>query len=160
MKKRKRGNVRMNTGAKPTPEEELLQSIYKNARMGCQAITSLLPRVTDDNQRSQLTDKLAQFQYFATEASKHLFSRNLTPKELKFTDKIPAEAGIFMNTMLDQSPAKVAELMINGSSMGVIDMEKSLHACTDNTCSPEVQKLATDMISYEERTAAEMKGWL
>ena len=104
--------------------EELLNEVYKNTIMGRDSIINLLDKVSDNGLRSEMTDELSVYRRFAKEASEKLGERGLKPKELPMTAKMGAKMGMVMNTMLDTTTSHLAEMMINGATMGIIDLEK------------------------------------
>ena len=65
-----------------------------------------------------------------------------------------------MNTMVDSSPSKIAEMMINGSTMGVINLEKRVKQARSEGVSEDVVKIASDMMTFEEDNIQKMKPYL
>ena len=52
---------------------------------------------------------------------------NVTPSKEKKMDQTMLWGSIQMNTLLDSSEQHIAEMMINGTTMGIIDMTKKLN---------------------------------
>ncbi len=52
---------------------------------------------------------------------------NVTPSKEKMMDQTMLWGSIQMNTLLDSSEQHIAEMMINGTTMGIIDMTKKLN---------------------------------
>ncbi len=52
---------------------------------------------------------------------------NVTPSKEKMMEKTMLWGSIQMNTLLDSSEQHIAEMMINGTTMGIIDMTKKLN---------------------------------
>ena len=71
-----------------------------------------------------------------------------------------SDIGITMQTMFDKSVSKCAEIMINGVTMGIIDMKKAQRVCSENGCSPDAYRLAGDLISFCERYVERLKEFL
>ena len=63
-----------------------------------------------------------------------------------------------MNTLADKSADHIAEMMIQGSIMGVIDMSRSLKRYSQADSS--VKKLGEKLIETEENNIQQMKGYL
>ena len=63
-----------------------------------------------------------------------------------------------MNTLADKSSDHIAEMMIQGSIMGVIDMSRSLKRYSQAESS--VKKLGEKLIETEENNIQQMKGFL
>ena len=136
--------------------EELLSEVYKNTIMGRDSIINLLDKVSDNRLRSEMTDELSVYRRFAKEASEKLGERELKPKELPMTAKMGAKMGMVMNTMLDTTTSHLAEMMINGATMGIIDLEKKLNDGGDG----EAERLARDVLRYEKETVERLGQYL
>ena len=140
-------------------EEKLLNNIYQNVKMGVDAINTLLPKVEDQAMRQDLTTQLLGYEEFSTQATKLLLEQGKTPKEISAFQKIPAEAGIHMNTLRDRSNSNIAEMMINGSIMGIIDTTRTLNQCRE-TCPKQLTQLAHDIIDFEDNNVTRMRAYL
>ena len=136
--------------------EELLNEVYKNTIMGRDSIINLLDKVSDNGLRSEMTDELSVYRRFAKEASEKLGERELEPKELPMTAKMGAKMGMAMDTMLDTTTSHLAEMMINGATMGIIDLEKKLNDGGDG----EAERLARDVLRFEKETAERLSTFL
>ena len=65
---------------------------------------------------------------------------------------------IQMETLADASSEHIAEMMINGSTMGVVEMTKQLHRLPE--ASSGARHLAEDFLSGEQRHIDRMKEHL
>ena len=136
--------------------EELLNEVYKNTKMGGDSIIDLLDKVSDNGLRSEMTNELSVYRRYAKEASEKLGERGLKPKELPMTAKMGAKMGMVMNTMLDTTTSHLAEMMINGATMGIIDLEKKLN----DGGGGEAERLARDVLRYEKETVGRLGQYL
>ncbi len=139
---------------------EILEHIYKNVKMGSDSITSLLPKVKDDRMISDLTTQLTGYEDFACRAANMLKDSGVHPEEEGLMKKIPAKAGIAMNMAMDPSNSHIAEMMIQGSSMGIVDMTKYINAAKRVTISKEAVDLAGEVVSFEENNIERLKAYL
>ena len=85
---------------------------------------------------------------------------NIQPKEEGMFVKMSAKAGVAMNMMRDSTSSHVAEMMIEGLSMGITDTTKRSRQAEEDGCDPEVIKLASDLISFQENSVDIMKKYL
>lgn len=145
---------------KTNPDEEFLQDLYKNACMGTDSVTTVLGKTKDEKLRCELTAQLDGYQNFANTTRNKLSGMSSTAKEISAFAKIPAEISIMMSTMVDNSTSKIAEMMINGSTMGVIDLKKRVKQAEQDGVSEEVVKIANDMMTFEEDNIDKMKNYL
>lgn len=147
---------------KQAPDEKLLEEILKNTKMGSDAMITLLGKLEDTQQplRQDLATQLDGYQNFAAQATRLLVQRGKTPTEPKRTATLPSQFGIQISTLTDHSPSKLAELVINGSTMGIVELSRAMHRCGTNGCAADVQKLGQDVLNFEEGNLSKMKTYL
>ena len=63
-----------------------------------------------------------------------------------------------MNTLMDKSNSKIAEIMLQGTNMGIIEGVKLLNHNPDAT--KEVKSILNDFISFQEHTVEKLKEYL
>ena len=134
--------------------EALIQEVYKNTKMGGDSIIDLIDRANDPKFRSEMTSELESYRHFSEEASRRLQERGLKPTELTATAKMGAKLGMAFNTLLDTTTSHLAELMINGATMGIIDLEN------DGTYSCDAKNLAEDVLKFEKSTVERLGEFL
>lgn len=139
---------------------ELLQAVYKNVKMASDGIINLMPRVQDEKLKRDMTVQLSTYEAFASRAVKLLGREGVKPEEEKLIARVSAKWSAMMNTMMDATTTHLAEMMIEGATMGVNDMMEQIRKAKDSEVSHEAQNLARDVCEYEERTIEEMKAYL
>ena len=65
-----------------------------------------------------------------------------------------------MSTLVDDSTSKLAELMIDGNTMGVVQMKKELSRVEQGEISDDATKLAADVVAFQEKNIETMKTFL
>lgn len=138
----------------------LLQSVYKNVKMASDSILTLMPKVQDARLKSELTVKLSAYEAFASRAAKLLADEGVKPLEEGTITKLAAKWGSMMNTMRDSTSSHLAEMMVEGATMGVNDMLKQIREAENTTVSESALRLARDVCSFEEKTVEDMKDYL
>ena len=141
-------------------EEYFLGEIYKNTKMGADAIINLLPHVKDDTVRSLLTMQLDGYEKYAARAAKQLRERDVTPKEEGFLTRVGARFGITLQTMFDSTTSHIAELVVEGSNMGITEMTKLLNTYVPLGEAQEAVQLAREVVAFEEHNLELMKRFL
>ena len=141
-----------------TDDIEMLTDIYKNCKMGVESTAKLMPKVQNGDMRRAMGDQLKQYQGFAARAADHLARQGKAPSDAGFFEKLPAEVGMAMSQMMDNSDSKTAQMMINGYVMGVAELKKQL-ADTPNI-SEHTAALAADMIQFQLNAINDMKQFL
>lgn len=143
-----------------TPGEELMQTVYKNAKMGSDAVTAVIEKTKDALLRRELTSQLESYYTFGVSAKNKLSEMHREAKEPSMMSKLPAEFSIKMSTMMDSSDSKIAEIMIDGYNMGIIDLQKSINAAKDEGAPEDVMNIANGVIAFEQGSIEKMKKYL
>ena len=139
-------------------EEQLLNHIYQTAEMGVDGICSVLPYAEAPNLERALRKQMEEYRLLQRSAGELLRQKGREPKGIGRMAKAGSEAMAAMKTMMDHSATKIAEMMIQGATMGVT---KSLRTFRD--CKPEdrrVKDLADRLLKAEETNIREMKEFL
>lgn len=141
-----------------TEDRALLDEVYKSVTMGSDSVSTLIGKTNDPSMREALTAQLEGYQNFASTARTKMNEKNYRIKETGVLAKIPAEVTMNVTTMMDNSNTKIAEMMINGSTMGIIELTRKIRRtpCADADSS----KIANDVVAFEENNIAKMKTFL
>lgn len=142
----------------PSKDVELLNHIHQNADMGRDSINNLI-RMTNDMAFAQtLVDQLNEYQSACDRSEQLLCKRNAQPKPAKPMAKMMAHVSSDLKTMADNSPSRLAELMIKGSTMGITNLTRQIKEY--NGADKEVMSLAKKQLDIEEKNIEEMKRFL
>lgn len=140
------------------PETEFLTKVYENAKMGSESIEFLSSKVEDPDLRSDLQTQHEEYGQISNGAVTALRNQNELPKENSALSQIGLWSSIQMNTALDKSPDHIAQMMIEGSTMGVIDMTRQLKRC--GNVSADAKQLGENLIKLEQNSIQRMKDYL
>ena len=141
-------------------ESYFFAEIYKNVKMGADSIINLLPHVKDDALRSLMTRQLDGYEKYAARAAECLEARGETPKEEGLITRVSARIGMAFQTMLDSTTSRIAEMMVDGSNMGITDMTKLLNTYSPEGNAEEAVRLAHEVVSFEEHNLELLKRYL
>lgn len=139
---------------------DLLDSIYKNVKMGTDSINTVLPKVSNEFMKRDMTAQLENYSGFASRAATLLQEYGRKPEEEAITKKLSAKFGIAVNTMIDSTPSHIADMIIKGANMGIQEMETQITTGKMLNCDPKAISLAEDIITFEKESAAKMKPYL
>lgn len=137
---------------------KFLNKLYQNANMGVSSLSNLIPRADDVRFKRELKDQLDIYQDMCDDVRDKLYSYNVKPKDLGFMAKTGAEISMKMSTMMDNSPSHMAQMMIEGTNMGIIDLNKDLNNyCVKNK---SILNTARDMLECEQQNIDRLKPYL
>ena len=140
--------------------EKLLKDIYQNVRMSADSLLDLLPHVQDEKLKSDLTVQISVYEAFASRAVKEMENISLTPTEPNPITRFSAKMGTFWHTLKDPSTPHIAQMVLEGTTMGVGELLRALRDGENAGVSENILTLARDVCSYEERIAEEIKTYL
>lgn len=137
---------------------ELTNFIYQNAEMGEATINHLLEINQDPAFQKHLKAQLKEYQSIREEAQAILEKQGVDEKGLNALEKLRTYLMINMETLKDKSPAHIAEMMIIGSNMGVLEATKKLKAFPD--ADRGVRDLMNRLLRFEENNVQRLKEFL
>ena len=112
---------------------ELLEYIYNDALMGTKSMKTLLNTLNDkDNKiKDVVEDILKEYDSYLKECKKLLSKQKITPEKPSILAEIGSFMGIKMEMIKDNSDSRVADMIIKGLNMGVIDLGKKIEDFKD-----------------------------
>ena len=140
--------------------QEFLCELYKNIKMGSDAIINVMPKVDGKELRQELTAELNRYEEFAKEIAKEIYDGGEEPKEEGILSKLGAKMGMAMNTMMDSTDSHIAQMMIEGATMGITENTKLIHEYENKPCSERSLKLAKETVAFMEDSVERMKNYL
>ena len=138
--------------------EEFLNKIYENAHMASEAIDMLLSKVENEDLSNELNEEKAEYGKFCDGCIKLLEESGKKPKPQNPLSKLGLWSGIQLNTLTDRSDDKIAEIMIQGNDMGVVDITRLVNEY-DNL-EEKYKNRAESLVSFEEESTQIMKDFL
>lgn len=143
-----------------TREAEMLEQIYKNVKMGADSILKVMPKVSDGKFKTDLTDQLNAYESVAARAKARLAELGCEAKEESAMVKLWASIGMTLNTLADSSDSHIAQMVAEGSSMGVNDGIKLLREYENLDVSETALRLAREVIKLEEENLERAKKYI
>lgn len=142
-------------------ENELLEYIYQTTEMGKNSLTNLLEALKEkDNKiKKDIEEQLAEYEKYYEESEKLLKENEIKPKSNSIMTEMMSKMGINMNVMKDNSDSKIAEMIIQGLTMGTIEMEKKIKDYKEEV-DKDITKLAKKVLKFQEKSIENMKKYL
>lgn len=142
-------------------EIELINYVYKNAKMGVTSTSALLKDLEkkDNKIKNVVEDILRSYEQWTNESKRMLSSLNEKGEEFNTFTTACANMGVKMNVMKDNSDSAIADLLIKGLTMGEIEATKMLNSC-DKDISYEVKKLVRDFKDFQSNAIVKLKKYI
>ncbi len=138
-------------------DNDFLNLIFKNAEMGKVGIDSVMDYTHDERMREALRVQAKEYDKIYCEAAEMLKSRNAEIKHVSPMAKMGSEMTSAMKTMRDNSTAKIAEMMIQGSTLGVTKLMKNRGEYDGSD--DDILSLSHKLQKTEENNIKTMKGF-
>jgi len=126
--------------------------------MGCDAIHFIIDKVTDDKLKEELNIQYNKYKKI-TDEIKELYPEysDKKPHETTTMNKVMTWYGIEMRTITDESTSKLAELLMQGTNMGIIEGRRLLnHKGADEN----VNRLVREYVDMQEQAVENLKKFL
>ena len=137
---------------------QLLKELYQASHMGIEAANLVTPKVKDEGLREEIERQRQTYKGLAVKTERMLAEAGETPDPESAMKKAMLWGSVQMNTLMDSSPTHIAEMMITGTTMGIVDMIRKLNELGDVDYEP--RKLAQEFIQGEQRHIEELKKHL
>ncbi|WP_285945955.1 hypothetical protein, partial [Thomasclavelia cocleata] len=106
---------------------KLLNFIYQNSQMGVETIDQLEKIVEDKNFKRYLKEKYEGYCKIHKDAKEKLNSHGYDEKGISSFEKLRTYLMINMQTLTDKSTTHIAEMMMIGSTMGIVSAIRNLN---------------------------------
>lgn len=137
---------------------EMLNYIRQNVEMGIHGITHIIDKVSDEKLKAALEQQCKEYGKIYGAADKSIRQLGHQPVHIDKMAKIGSDMSTMFKTMADGSDSKIAEMMIQGNTMGAIKIMRKL-GCYDGGNS-DVRKLADKLLDTEQNNIDQMKQFL
>lgn len=139
--------------------EEILAEIYRNCQLALESISDILPEIEDEGIKAEILRQHEEYEKICGRAACLARDKALELKEPNPMKKAMMWGSIKMNTLTDNSRAHIAEMMIQGTVMGVTSLKTSLSELPKDD-DEEITALLKDLIALEEEFEKKLKTFL
>lgn len=142
-------------------DKELLTYLSQNIDMGLTGLESLSKELekTDNKIKSNIYKALEEYKKYYTLCKKELKKHKIGMSTGSLMGNIMTKIGSKMELMRDNSDSKIAETLIQGYNMGLLDITKKMNMFKGEV-SKEVLKLAEEYKKMMQRGIESVKGFL
>lgn len=138
--------------------QEVLSSILKTTQMGQVGIRCVFRKVTDADLKSALHSQLQEYNEIEKKAEQLAQARCWKVEELDPAVKTMASMMSRAQLQFGKANSKVAAMMIQGNTRGMIKGLKNLHRYCDQD--GEIIALANKLLDYEQANIKQMQGFV
>lgn len=150
---------KMEKGEKNKVNKDVLDELNKGCVMGMDAIRDILEKVEDKKFKKVLENEFDKYKdvHRRIETKYEEYSRD-EPTETSAMNKAMTSMMTEMKLMNDHSDSKIAELLMQGTNMGIIEGKKLLNH--KEHLDKEVESILKDFIEMQEASVETYKKFL
>ncbi len=137
---------------------QLYQFIYENATMGKDTVKHLLTVTEEKEMETLLTDQLSEYSDISEKARKALEQRKVEAQKIGPLTKMSTDLMINFNLIKDRSASHMAEMMTQGSTMGIVEITKQLKDLSN--ADDSAKRLGNKLLKMEEHNIDQLKAYL
>lgn len=138
--------------------KNVLDEMNKGTTMGMEAVTDILEKVKGKDLKRLLKDMHKEY-HTIEEKIQSIYSNYAEgdPHEINSMNKWMTDMGIDMRTMMDHSDSKLAELLLQGTNMGIIEGRRLLN---QKEMDDEVKEILEEFVTLQEKNVEALKKYL
>lgn len=137
---------------------EVLKEVCKGVKMGMDAISYILDKTDDEHFKNTLNHEYSMYNNILEKVDDAYSNYGEKPGDANLKDKAMLWYGIQMNTIKDTTSSKLAELLVQGTNMGIIEGRRLLNH--NEGLDTDVDKLLNDFVSFQEESVEKLKQYL
>lgn len=136
----------------------ILNEISKAAKMGMDSISYISEKVGNEEMKENLTAQYSSYSNIVEKVNQQFEKYGEIPDDAPFKDKAMSWMGVQMNTISDKSNSHIAEILIQGNTMGVVECQKLINH--NPKADTEVKGILTDFMNFQNGNIEKMKEYL
>ncbi len=136
----------------------ILNEINKGIKMGMDSISTISEKVGDQNFRDDLAFQYDKYNDILNKVNGELKNYNDFPEEVPPMQKAMGYMEIQMTTITDKSNSHIAEMLIKGNNMGIIQGVKLKNQNPDTD--PNIKNILDEFIQFQENNVEKLKKYL
>ena len=136
----------------------LLNELSKVCQLAMSNISFLCSRISDLNMKKELVSIYSQYSNILSQINQHFKKYGEVPDCIPMHYKVMGLCGVKMNTMKDKSNSHVADIMIQGTLMGIIKCQKILNS--DFDIEKSTKQLLKDFNKFQRENMDKLNAYL
>lgn len=135
-----------------------LDELNKGATMGMDFLKFIIEKVEDKDFKSVLSKQYDAYSKISKKVNKiYEDYADKTPHETSTMEKVMVWSDIQMKTINDKSTSKIAEMLLQGTNMGIIEGRKMLN---NKVLDKKVNDLIEEFVGMQEEYVEVLKSFL
>ena len=140
--------------------KKLLETVRKNAQMGTVTLETLAERLAAAHRGMAdiAAEQLEEYRRIADAAGNKVRALGKEPEDAGAVARTAAAAMVSLQSLTDRSPSHIAEMIIIGSTRGVISAIRALRSCP--AADPDAIGLACRLVFAERSNIEQLRRYI
>jgi len=139
-------------------ETVLINTVYRESKMGLNAIHNVIGKVYDENLALDLNKQAARYSKLEEKASDILIENGDIPRPVSLLEKTKTWAAMQASTVMNTSTAHIAEMIIKENATEIIDVLKTVKR--NKNISSESMEMANELMDFSEKNINILKTYI
>lgn len=144
--------------SKKEREIELIDDAYKTCRMGTYAIDCIMDKIEDGNFKELVKKQNKSYLDLTKQIRRLALNLNHELTDINFMAKGMSSLSIDMKTMLNKETSHLAQMLIDGTTMGITTMIKERN--NNEGLNEDLLQVSDKLISLMEKFVESLKEFL
>lgn len=136
----------------------ILNEINKGIKMGMDSISNITDKVQDNEFKDLLLYEYDRYNSILNRVNSELKNYDDIPKEVPAMQKVMGYMDVEISTLTDKSNSKIAEMMLKGTNMGIIEGIRLKNRNPE--MAPSIKNILDDFIAFQENNVEDLKKYL
>ncbi|MCI8999982.1 MAG: hypothetical protein HFJ26_03440 [Clostridia bacterium] len=136
----------------------VLNEVHKGAKMGMDSISTISEKVSEPNLKDNLSFQYTQYGDILDSVNEIYKKYGDIPKDNNPMNEVMSWTGIQMNTLTNKSNSHIANMLIQGTTMGIIEGRKLLNQ--NPNIDEEVRQVLNTFVKMQENNVEKLKTFL
>ena len=137
---------------------EILKAVYRNADIAYAASADVLKRCRNSELSREINAQKERYRSVASRARRELAQRGEPARQASSYVRNMTRMGIAMRTAADKSSANLAKIMLQGTTMGIVDIQHAVNR--SHRAEPEIRENAEQLLMREQDFCDGLKRFL
>lgn len=136
----------------------VLNEVHKGAKMGMDSISTISEKISEPNFKDNLSFQYNQYGDILDSVNEIYKKYGEIPQDDNPMTEAMSWMGIQMNTIKDKSNSHIADMLIQGTTMGIIEGRKLLNQ--NPNVDEEVRQVLDTFVKMQENNVEKLKTFL
>ena len=142
-----------------TVEQEFINTVYTAAETGKMALSELMSDGRQGGIQDVMRDHYSGYDELSRRALRMMADKGGVPKGVSKPMEWMQKGAMRMNSLMDRSDSHLAEMILEGNNMGIVNIRKALNEC-ESRLSDEVREFGYDSVKLIDSFNDELRDQL